>query len=161
MNQNDLIRLGIDKMNIDADKSYEVFDPSTNNHNIFVHLIKQEKVKCDLCNTLDKHISKGSKKLEIKYSNSLEMNLNIIFYRRQYKCKNCGKYFQEHSPFTDKNKSISAYTEIRILNELKDINATYKSVAYKFNISITQIQNIFDKRIDIKPLKFSPVICVD
>ena len=161
MNQNDLIRLGIDKMNIDADKSYEVFDPSTNNHNIFVHLIKQEKVKCDLCNTLDKHISKGSKKLEIKYSNSLEMNLNIIFYRRQYKCKNCGKYFQEHSPFTDKNKSISAYTEIRILNELKDINATYKSVAYKFNLSITQIQNIFDKRIDIKPLKFSPVICVD
>ena len=62
-------------MNIDADKSYEVFDPSTNNHNIFVHLIKQEKVKCDLCNTLDKHISKGTKKFEILYST--EDNLSV------------------------------------------------------------------------------------
>lgn len=35
-----LKKLGLDRLKIDSDNSYESFDPSTNNDTIFIHLIK-------------------------------------------------------------------------------------------------------------------------
>ena len=42
-------RLRLDHYNIDVNKSYEIFDPSTNNHIIHLYLLKNEMLYFKEC----------------------------------------------------------------------------------------------------------------
>ena len=52
--------------------------------------------------------------------------------RRQYQCIDCGRYFKEDNPFSFEKKSTSIFTENMIVEDLRSMTATYKSVAQKY-----------------------------
>ena len=160
MDYESIKRLGLDHMGVDMNASFETFDPSNSNHTIFIHLLKQDEVVCPLCGVINNYFIKGSKSQIIKYSSALEDNI-IILYRRIFVCKACGHYFKETNPFNTSKNSISIHKEFKILNALKSINATYTSVAIRFNVSTTYVVDLFDKRVDIKRLPLPEVMCVD
>lgn len=154
-------RLGLDHLNIDSDKSFETFDPISNNHTIFVHLNKDAQVICPLCGTYENYINKGSRSQVLKYASALEDNITIKLYRRAFKCNSCEHYFKERNPFMEERRQISIQKDFRILEALKSITATYNDVAKHFNVSSTYVMNLFDKKVDLKRLTLSKVICVD
>ncbi len=51
--------------------------------------------------------------------------------------------------------------EIMILDALRNLTATYTSMAKEFDVSISYVTNLFDIKIDIKRLKLPEVICID
>lgn len=153
-------RLHLEDKGIDLDKSYESYNLGNNHHTITIHLLKQDNIICPNCAN-NKVIVKGSKLQIINYSSVLEDNLFIHFYRRIYKCKCCNKYFYEPNPFCDEGKQNSIYKDYKIIQSLKDLTATYTSVAKKFNVSPTYVANIFDRRVDLARLPLSRVLCVD
>ena len=154
-------RLGLDHIGIDADTSFETFDPTTNNHIIFIHLLKQDELSCPLCGVINNYLSKGSKSQIIKYSSALEDNITIKLFRRIFMCKSCGHYFKEANPLNSLSSNISLYKELKILNALKNINSTYTSIAKRFDVSTTYVLNLFDKKVDLKRLPLPEVMCVD
>lgn len=161
MDYESIKRLGLDHLNIDSSSSFESFDPSNNNHIIFVHLLKQDEIICPLCGSIGDYLHKGSKSQFIKFSSALEDNITIKLYRRVYMCKRCGHYFKEINPFNIEKHSTSLHKELRILEALRDINSTYSSIAKRFNVSPTYVTNLFDKKVDLKPLPLPEVMCVD
>ena len=153
--------LGLDHIGIDAQKSFHSYDPTTNNHTIKIHLIKDDNIHCPTCGCYKNIKLRGSKSQIIKYSSSIEDNINIILYRRVFKCADCGSYFKERNPFTSKNRKISYQKEVKILNSLRDINSTFKRVAAQFEVSPTFVTNLFDKKVSLNRLTLPDVICVD
>lgn len=127
-------RLHLDNIKIDVEKSYESYNPGNNHHIITIHLLKQDEIICPHCAS-NKIIVRGSKLHIINYSSVLEDNLFIHFHRRIYKCKQCNKYFLEHNPFCDNGRRNSVYKDYKIIQALKELTATYTSVANRFNVS--------------------------
>ena len=153
--------LGLDHIGIDAQKSFHSYDPTTNNHTIKIHLIKDDNIHCPTCGCCQNIKLRGSKSQIIKYSSTVEDNINIFLYRRIFKCENCGSYFKERNPFTSENRKISYQKEVKILNALRDINSTFKRVATHFEVSPTFVTNLFDKKVSLNRLTLPDVICVD
>ena len=116
-------RLGLDHYNIDLTKSYEIYNPSTNNHTIHLYLLKDKTIVCQNCGSIDISI-KGSVKSSINYSSPLENNITIILHKRQYRCNDCNKTFYQSNPIISEGKNISIQKD--------------------FNISPTYVQNLFD-----------------
>ena len=153
-------RLYLEDVKIDLDKSFESYNLGNNHHIITIYLLKQDEVICPHC-AGNKAIVRGSRLQIINYSSVLEDNLYIHLHRRIYKCKCCNKYFKEPNPFCDEGKQNSIYKDYKIIQALKDLNATYKSIAEKFNVSPTYVSNIFDRKVDLTRLPLSKIICVD
>jgi len=47
-----LKRLGLEYLNVDVNKSFEIFDPITNNHTIVIYLSNPKKLICNKCGSL-------------------------------------------------------------------------------------------------------------
>ena len=156
-----LKKLGLEKLNIDIDSSYEVFDSPNHYDTIFIHLNKSNEQMCPCCGVIRKHTNKGSRSQKIKYSTPNQNQIDIVLYRRQYQCIDCGRYFKEDNPFSFEKKSTSIFTEDMIVEDLRSITATYKSVAQKYNVSTTYVQNTFDKNVSLSRLPLPEVMCVD
>lgn len=153
-------RLGLDHYNIDLTKSYEIYDPSTNNHTIHLYLLKDKTIVCQNCGSIDISI-KGSVKSSINYSSPLENNITIILHKRQYRCNDCNKTFYQSNPIISEGKNISIQKDFNILQALRDKNKTFTQVAKDFNISPTYVQNLFDKKVSLKRLSLPNVLCID
>ena len=155
-------RYGLDHLNVDLSKTYEVFNPTNNNHTIHLYLNKDLGITCPRCNgTNIKNV--GTKNIKIKYASALEDNIDIIWHRRQYICYDCEKpaYFQEPSPFNTPNFNVSIQKEMKMLFEFKSETATYSSIAKKYHVSPTYIMYLFDKKINISRNKLTTVVCFD
>lgn len=79
----------------------------------------------------------------------------LRYHARRYKCSLCGRTYYERNPFTFKDMRISSKTVINVLENLKDFNATYTSVAKEYHISPTTVASIFDRHVHI-PRKTLP-----
>ena len=153
-------RYGLDYIGIDEEKSYDSFNPATNNHTIIVHLLKRDSYICPYCNS-NKFIIRGSRSELLKYSSSLENNITLKLYRRVIKCKICNRHFKEKNPFIDSQRTTTIQKDYKILFALKDPTKTYTSVAKEFNVSPTYVTNLFDKKIALERLKLPVVLAVD
>ena len=153
-------RYGLDHLNIDMNKSYEVYDKAYQHHTIHIYFNKDVWLKCDLCNSKD-YVNVGTRKTNVKYASALEDNITLVMHRRVYKCSNCNHYFTERNPFAFNKGRTSLQKEIKILQDLKSETATFTSVAKRYNVSITYVMNLFDKKIDIPRQKFTQVISFD
>ena len=72
-------RYGLDHLNVDLSKTYEVFNPTNNNHTIHLYLNKDLGITCPRCNgTNIKNV--GTKNIKIKYASALEDNIDIIWH---------------------------------------------------------------------------------
>lgn len=76
-------------------------------------------------------------------------------------CPVCGKTYYEHNPFVFKSMKISALTVYNILNDLKNYNETFSSVAKRYYISSTTVASIFDSHVDMKRKKLPEMINFD
>ncbi len=143
---------------VDFEKSY-VHYLSNKNHIIELYLLKEENVYCPKC--FKKGVIIGSKSQEIKASTIISNNTIIKLHRRVYKCECCGSYFKEDNPVFVSGKSISVQKEYEILEELKNVNATFSGTAKRFNVSPTYVTNLFDSRVNARRLTLPSVLCID
>ncbi len=85
----------------------------------------------------------------------------IIFYKaRRYVCK-CNKTFYEDNPFSNERKKIGDRLIKCILEDLKRYNHTYLEAAQKYQISTTEVMDIFDCHVQIKRKSLREVISFD
>ena len=73
----------------------------------------------------------------------------------------CNTLFHEECNFLSSPKTMTIQKDMKILEALKDINSAFKSVAARFEVSDTYVQNIFDLKVDISRLKLPKILCVD
>ena len=154
-----LLRLGLDKYNIDCTKSYEIIIPGTYNDIINVYFNKEASYRCPRCNSNMCSII-GSKINRIKYSSTYSNNLEMILHRRKFKCLSCNSIFLEFNPFSS-NSSISIMTEINIMDDIRNPTNTFKDIAIKYNVSNTYVSTLFDRKFDAKRNKLSTVLSID
>lgn len=115
--------------------------------------LKSVPITCPECNFNSPKI-KGYVTKKIQHSALSDRSCKIIYHARRYVCPVCHRTFYEHNPFVFKSMKISALTVINVLNDLKDFNETFTSVARRYHISPTSCASIFDNHVRIprKPL---------
>lgn len=87
---------------------------------------------------------------------------SIIRYRaRRYVCKKCGKTFIEDNPFSHYQQRVSVAVIDQIMHDLKYQNETFTSVARRYNLSATTVQNIFDRHVSIGRIQLPEYILID
>lgn len=153
-------RLGLDHYNFDMLKSYEVYDSAHNNHTIYLFLNKDSDIKCPVCNSTFIKV-KGTKNTKIKFSCAFENNITIQLHRRVYICTDCNRSFVQKNPIITEGKNISIQKDMKILGALRDKTKTYSAIAQEFDVSVTYVVNLFDKKVDLKRLNFPTVLCID
>lgn len=90
------------------------------------------------------------------------VDMDIVFHRRRYKCPNCHRTYSENNPFAFKERRISVAVSMAVLNDLKNVNETYTSVARRYGISPTTVANIFDEHIRVpEHRKLPEVLLID
>ena len=155
-----LLRLGLDKYNIDCEKSYEIITPGTYNDIINVYFYKANKYLCPTCNSLNNKII-GSKVINVRYSLTSNNNISLILHRRKFKCLNCKSIFLENNPFSSNASNISYMTEINIMDEIRNPTNTFKDIAVKYSVSSTYVSTLFDRKFDSKRNNLSTVLSID
>ena len=94
LDKESILRLELDHVkNINCEASIESYDPTTNNHIIFLELKKDVHYVCPHCGTIDIHKSRSTVFQTIKHSSATENNIIIKFKRRILLCS-CGHSFR-------------------------------------------------------------------
>lgn len=114
---------------------------------------------CTICNTASK--THGYYKRELTHSTLVNRKCIIIYEQRRFKCPECGSTFSERNPFIDSSERITYETKINVLNDLKQTESTYASVAKKYNLSATKVTRIFDKHVNIERKPLPMVLSID
>lgn len=91
----------------------------------------------------------------INHSQLSDRACTLEYRARRYICPVCNKSFYEPNPFVFKAMKISIKTVYNILDDLKNFNETFSSVASRYHVSPTTVANIFDAHVDI-PRKTLP-----
>lgn len=152
-------KLNIKAERIDLEKSYFSFNSNTCNLIIELYLKKDVDVICPICSSKE-ILVRGSKLSIIKTSFIDSNNVIVNLHRRVYKCCNNHSFIQ-NNPLSPEGRKISIQKDVLILNALKDKTKTYSSIAKEFDVSVTYVVNLFDRRIDAKRLSLPTVLCID
>lgn len=161
MDLESIYRLGLEFINnIDLISSDEIYDPGTNNHIIFLKLIKDDELVCPHCGQVGNYVLRSSRTQEFRHSSFEADNLTIRLYRRIFLC-DCHKTFTEPNPFGSNKRKTTIQKEMKVLNSLKNINASFSDVAKEFELSVTTVQKIFDSYVDITRQPLTTVLCFD
>lgn len=94
---------------------------------------------------------------KIVHSSLTDRACTLHYHARRYICPVCRKTYYEHNPFVFKSMKISIGTVRNVLEELKDYNETFASVAHRNHISPTTVASIFDSHVNI-PRKALPAM---
>lgn len=133
---------------------------SVDDTTIFITL-KKVPHHCPTCNFLTSKV-KGYTSKKISHNVLIHRDTFIFHKCRRYLCTQCNRSFVETSPILiAPYAKISSKTIINVLDDLKPYNETFSSVARRYNISITQVINIFDDYVRIKRKPLSTVLCMD
>lgn len=81
--------------------------------------------------------------------------------QRKWNCPKCNTYENESFPFLSKFVHYSNITPMLVLQEMKDLNQTTASVARRFNMSDTEVHDIFTRYVDLDRLPLTEYISVD
>ena len=97
--------------------------------------------------------SKGIYKRKIKHP-VLQDGTCIIFIvsQRKWKCTNCSTYVNEDFPFFQRYKQSSDITPLLVLEAMKDLDRSTASIARQFNLSDTQVHDLFTAYVDLPRL---------
>lgn len=85
----------------------------------------------------------------------------IHYLQRRFKCEACEYTFHENNPFINSRENITYETKINVLKDLKFPEATYTSVATRYNLSVQRVLRIFDKHVDIPRKSLPEVLSMD
>lgn len=122
--------------------------------------LKQKHTTCPVCGSSDINI-KGYRNRVINHAILSGFKCVLVYRVRRYVCKGCLKTFDEKNPFVVKNKRLSIFSDIQILNDLKDPHQTFKAIANRHYTSSTNVINIFDRHVQMSRKPLSTVVCID
>lgn len=112
--------------------------------------LKPDYPPCPQCGTEETVITSYISK-RINHSILQNEKITLIYNARRYKCPLCKRTYYETNPFVFRKRKISIPVAEGALQELIDPAATFSSVAKKYHLSPTTIQNLFDKEISYPP----------
>lgn len=150
-----------DMLNIEPDQIEKLDSIKQSDDSIIqkIRLKHDEHVQCPYCHGKVKIHGYSPRKL---IHSTLVNRKCIIFYeRRRYKCDSCEITFFESNPFINSSENVTYETKINVMKDLKYVNNTYSSVAARYSLSVTKVQRIFDKHVDIKRKPLPTVLSID
>ena len=126
-----------------------------------IHFIKKlSPMFCPSCNA--RMHSKGIYKRTVKHPIFQDSTLlNLIIHQRRWCCPDCGLSLNDDFPFLLPGKQATNLTPIMVLNAMKDLNRTTRSIAQQFYLSDTQVHNIFTAYVDLPRLPLPDYISID
>ena len=150
-----------DLLNIPQEDVLSSSSSQSENGSLIIDItLVSKKFSCPSCGSYSTHI-KDYRTKSITHS-ALNSRSCLIRYRaRRFVCTVCGRTFFESNPFLPSGHTISSLTVLNVLNELKESNSTFSSVARHNYISPTKAQEIFDLYVRIKRRTFPKIICID
>ena len=77
--------------------------------------------------------------------------------QRRWKCTGCSLSYNEEYPFLERYKRNSNLTPLLVLEAMKDLNRTAVSIAQQFNISDSEVHDLFSQYVDLKGCHFQNV----
>lgn len=116
--------------------------------------------RCPECGCSTKRIH-GYRERNLTHAVLNDVNTNIVFNQRRYRCVNCNKTFPEVNPFTFPNKHVSSYVILRIMKMLRNPRMTFSQVANDVNLSVSSVCRIFDKYAGVTPVALPECLCID
>lgn len=150
-----LTAFDLDRINI---RDISIFHE--NNGIIIDITLNQCSHTCPVCGTVTSKI-KGYQLKRITHSVLNPVQCIINYNARRYVCPVCGKTFYENNPFVLNNAKVSVATVYNVLQELKRPECTFSYVADKYHMSVSSVQNYFDRYISIERRKLPECICFD
>ena len=117
-------------------------------------------IPCPNCGYEKPKIKEYVKK-HINHSVLSDRSCKLIYQARRYVCPICGRTYYEKNPFVFNRQKISTLTVFNILEDLKDFNETFASVARRYDVSPTSTASIFDAHVDISRKPLPTHICID
>lgn len=116
--------------------------------------------RCPRCGKFSKDI-KEYKKKDIRHSIFMNEQAVIHYRARRFQCSNCGKTFYENDPFCTQYTNISDKTVKNVLELVRNYNETFRSIARKTGVSVTEVIRIFDEHVQISRNPLSACIAID
>ena len=120
--------------------------------------IKPSQRKCIFCNYSMTRI-KEYKERKFKSLPTGNQFTIISLYLPRYICPNCNKTYT-HNIETIANKSITKSLKNKLLEKFSSV-CTFKSIAKEYDLTVTEVINIFDEHCPNLKTKFSEAICID
>lgn len=120
--------------------------------------LKANQRKCIYCSCNNTKI----KEYKSKTVRSLPTGKNrttIVYSLPRYFCPNCKKTYT-HSIDKYASNSVSKILKTKLLNKFSEI-CTFKSIAKEYDLSLTEVINIFDESCPDLRVPFSEAICID
>lgn len=150
----------INLFNIELEKIKKIDSIVQSDGSIIVKItLVPEEIKCKFCkNKMNIHDYTQRK---LTHSTFVNRKCTIYYCQRRYICKECEITFKEKNPFTKTTENLTIETKVNVLKDLKYVNETYTSVARRYNLSITQVQRIFDKHVKIVRKQLPEVLSID
>lgn len=148
--------LNIPPEKIESISSIDSYDGSIT---LRIKLIPENDFLCPYCTKAVKIHGYSQRKL---IHSTLVNRKCIIFYsQRRYRCDDCDFTFSENNPFINSSENVTIETKINVLRDLKHVTSTYTSVAERFNLSVTKVQRIFDKHVQIERKPLPKILSLD
>lgn len=122
--------------------------------------LKPHYEPCPDCGALEPWI-KDYRIKRIRHSVLSDRKCTLVYNARRYQCTECRHVYLEKNPFVFKKMRISAKTVMNILDDLKDYNETFSSVARRYGVSPTTVASIFDSHVRIPRKTLPEMISID
>lgn len=156
-NNEDIFKL----LNLPIDGSIKINEVSVSGNIKTIHLSRDPRpVYCDECG--HRMLSKGIYKRTVNHQILQDSTtLNLIIHQRKWHCPICNTYMNESFPFVEKYKQSTSLIPLLVLEAMKDLNRSAVSVAKQFNISDTQVHDIFTAYVDLPRLPLPEILSID
>lgn len=141
-------------------ESIESFDSIRKNDTIYLHVtLKDKHPECPFCGGKAK--SKGYLSRSINHLPLSGTPSVIVWKRRRYTCKDCGKTFAEENPFGP-DAFHQSYALLRgVANDLANIHFSLKDIAERNHISTTLVELYCDSFIQVPRLSLPENLGID
>jgi transposase len=97
----------------------------------------------------------------ITHSVLTDRKCTLLYHARRYICPFCHHTYMEKNPFVFGSMSVSTFTVKNVLEDLKDYNETFSSVARRYHISPTTAAYIFDDHVQLPRKQLPEILCFD
>ena len=156
-NYEDIFKL----LNLPNDGTINIDDVIVKDKEKTIHLSRNPvPTFCEICGY--RMHSKGVYKRKVNHQILQDStHLNLIIHQRKWRCTNCLAFKNESFPFVEKRKQSTSLIPLLILDAMKDLNRSAVSIAKQFNISDTQVHDIFTAYVDLPRLELPEILSVD
>ena len=132
----------------------------SNSFSEFLITLSRKDLPCPECGFEHPKIKNYVKK-KINHSLLKDRKSIIIYNARRFVCPVCGRTYYEHNPFVFGSGKISIKVILNVLEQLRDFNATFSSVARDNHISPTTVCDIFDRHVQLSRTELPEIINFD